>query len=301
MFLELSVAYPPSKADQRHLVGRAMELGYDGIVFAQTVTGDKFTTKLRNTMTPIDLVELSTPPLRQSSTLRLSVSLSSPFPHTAAATSNDSRLRSAFQQKFRLNLELNDVSALPASAQSLTQWDIVAAKASSESMFHSLCSYDCIDIITVECIAKQPFHIKRPSINLAVQNGLQFELTYSGAIKDGMSRRYLFAAAQALMRVCPNRAIVLSSGCDSASGNEMRSPHDGINVLRLMGFNDREARDAVSTNAERALWHGETRRTAKGALRAVKEKPTIDQPSAKRAKNEHDASAEASVDDSGGQ
>jgi len=235
-------------------------------------------------MTPIDLTELSTPPLRQSSTLRLTASLSTPFNPTSNAL--NPRLRSAFQQKFRLNLELSDVSALPAATNSLTSWDIVAARASNESMFHSLCSFDCIDLIIIDSASKLGFHLKRPSINLALQNGLHFELFYSSAIKDSNSRRYLFAAAQSLTRVCPARAIIFSSGCESISGSEIRSPYDGINILRLMGLNDREARDAISANPERALWHGETRRTMKAALRAVKEKS--DDRSAKRQKHENE-------------
>ena len=222
----------------------------------------------RNPMTPVPLSELSLPFPSQSSALRLSTS-TSPFPLPPPSPHHT---LPSFHQKFRLHLHITDPSHLtPLTHHSaaLLTYDLVSATPTSTDLFHACASSDLIDLITLPCTSKLQFHLRRPSLHMARERGIALELTYAGGVREGSLRRYLFACGVAVMRMGGGgKGVVVSSGAEREM--EMRDVAGVVSVMRLMGMEGERARDALSTNAEAVLWKGETRKTAKAVLRAVR-------------------------------
>ena len=279
-------------------------MGYDGIVFTQTLH-DKFTNKMvhtftstlqpaqppppsplshslpvhplppllpasstqRNTMTAIPVSELSVPFPTQSSALRLCTS-TSPFPLSPSPTF------SHFYQKFRLHLHISDASHLTplshsSSSPSLLSYDLLSATPTSTDLFHACASSDLLDLITLPCTAKLGFHLRRPSLHMAKERGIALELTYAGGVREGSLRRYMFACGVAVMRMGGGgKGVVVSSGAEREG--DMRDVAGVVSIMRLMGMEGERARAALSSNAEAVLWKGETRKTAKAVLRAIR-------------------------------
>ena len=220
-------------------------------------------------MTAIPLSELSITFPVQSSALRLSAT-ASPFALTAP------RSFSAFQQKFRLHAVLSEPAHLAALSthnqplHPLLAYDLLSVTPTTDTLLHAACASSDIDLISLPCSTRLPYYLKLPSLHLAQQNGIVFELCYAKGIRESTSRRHLFTTAAALRRVRGGTkgGVAVSSGCERAE--ELRGVYDVMSVVRLMGWQEREARAALSAVCERVLWHGQTRRTTKAALRVVR-------------------------------
>ena len=222
----------------------------------------------KNPMTAIPLSELSLTFPVQSSALRLS-STSSPFAVTSP------RSFTAFQQKFRLHVVLSEQSQLAALSthnqpvHPLLAYDILSVTPTTDTLLHAACASSDIDVISLPCSSRLSFYLKLPSLHLAAQNGIVFELLYAKGIRESASRRHLFTTATALRRVRGGvkGGVVVASGAERAE--ELRGCYDVTSVVRLMGWQEQEARAAISSVCERVLWHGYTRRTTKAALRVT--------------------------------
>jgi len=70
MYLDLNVAYPPTRQQARAMATMAIQLGYDGIVWCKTITG-KITAKDTNTMEAVDVSDVWRVSGPQQSVLRL--------------------------------------------------------------------------------------------------------------------------------------------------------------------------------------------------------------------------------------
>ena len=216
-------------------------------------------------MTSIPLSELTVTFPAQTSALRLSSS-SSPF------TLAPPGVFAAFQQKFRLHLHITDPShLLPLSSHSpsLLSYDLISASPTTTDLFHACASSDYVDLISLPTHSKLPFHIRRPSLHMAEERGIALELSYAPGVRDSNLRRYLFACGVAVLRMGGGgRRLVMSSGAEREG--EMRDVAGVVSVLKLMGMEGERARAALSVNAEKALWKGETRRTSRAALRVIR-------------------------------
>ena len=216
-------------------------------------------------MTVIPLSELNVTFPAQSSALRLS-STTSPFALTSP------RSFTAFQQKFRLHAVLSEPSHLTALAthnnpsHPLLTYHIISVTPTTDTLLHAACGSSDIDLISLPCSQRLGFYLKLPSLHLAAQNGIMFELLYGKGVRESASRRHLFATAAAVRRVRGGvkEGVVMASGAERAE--ELRGCYDVMSVMRLMGWQEQEARAAMSSACERVLWHGQTRRTTKAAL-----------------------------------
>ena len=247
-------------------------------------------------MTAIPLSELNITFPVQSSALRLS-NTTSPFTVTSP------RSFTTFQQKFRLHVLLSEPAHLTALSthnqpnHPLLSYDLLSVTPTTDQLLHAACASTDIDLISLPCSSRLGFYLKLPSLHLAAQNGIVFELLYAKGIRESGSRRHLFTTATALRRVRGGvkGGVVMASGVEKAE--ELRGCYDVMSVMRLMGWKEQEARAAVSSVCERVLWHGQTRRTTKAALRVVRVEGKRGRAEEAREAAEREEKEEASSED----
>ncbi|KAJ3272475.1 Ribonuclease P protein subunit p30 [Terramyces sp. JEL0728] len=111
-----------------------------------------------------------------------------------------------------------------------------------------------VDIITLDCSERLPYYLKLPSINMAINRGVCFELTYAPAIKDVSVKRNVISNALSLMRVTKGQNIIISS--EASDLLYFRGAADVVNLCYLFKMNDQVARDAINANTTSCTLHG---------------------------------------------
>jgi ribonuclease P/MRP protein subunit RPP1 len=245
MAWDLNVAYPGAAQEARHLALAAQQMGYTGIAFVRTVVGKPG---------PADACRMELPDLPATQPRPLALL---------------SQRRDRFDVRSRLNLVADDASAfhmLSSSNTIVMSYDLVAVLPTNEKVFQAACTQE-IDIISFDYSVKLPFFLKPKPVGVAIANGIFFEITFSSALRDPASRRFLFHNALSLVRVTRGKNIIISSAAQRAL--DFRSPYDAINLGVLFGLKEAQAHLAVGGSARSALLHGLTRHTHKGALQVL--------------------------------
>ncbi|XP_041369301.1 ribonuclease P protein subunit p30-like [Gigantopelta aegis] len=178
------------------------------------------------------------------------------------------RGRRCLRQLSRFTTVIDDpAKAARLSSPEVQAYDLVAVEPTSEKTFHLACGTLDIDIISLNMVERLPFYVKRPSINLALDRGIFFEIKYAPTIRDSTARRNTIAAAQSLVEVCKGKNVIVSSGSEKAM--ELRAPYDVMNLNLLFGLSPAQAKDSVSTNCRRILKHAEARKMRKCAIQIM--------------------------------
>lgn len=184
-------------------------------------------------------------------------------------------------QLSRLTLVLDDQSMnksgsgwVTNNASALQSYDLLAVRPTTEPSFQHACltlselKPFSIDIISLDFGAQPrlPFFLKRSTVNAALENGVQFEITYSQAVADDATkeRRNLVSGARDLLRVTNGKGVFFSSAATEALA--LRAPHDVINLGAIFGLNPSAARDAISNNCRSLLLRSQTRKTYRGVV-----------------------------------
>ncbi|KAF7247538.1 Ribonuclease P protein subunit p30 [Varanus komodoensis] len=192
----------------------------------------------------------------------------------------------------RLTLVVSDPShcnILRTTSSNIKFYDIFAVFPKNGKLFHVACTTLDVDLVCINVTEKLPFYIKRPSVNVAIERGIYFELLYVPAIKDSTMRRYTISNALSLLQICRGKNIILSSGAEKPL--QLRGPYDVANLRDrgwLFGLSESSAKAAVSRNGRAVLLHGETRKTASGVVYTKKKPRTPEEddstPASKKAK-----------------
>lgn len=184
-------------------------------------------------------------------------------------------------QLSRLTLVLDDQSMgksgsgwVTNNATALQSYDLLAVRPTNEAAFQHACltlselKPFSIDIISLDFGAQPrlPFFLKRSTVNAALENGVQFEITYGQAVSDDGSkaRRNLISGARDLLRVTNGKGVFFSSGATDALS--LRAPYDVINLGGIFGLNPSAARDAISNNCRSLILRSQTRKTYRGVV-----------------------------------
>lgn len=184
-------------------------------------------------------------------------------------------------QLSRLTLVLDDQSMgksgsgwVTTNATALQSYDLLAVRPTNEAAFQHACltlselKPFSIDIISLDFGAQPrlPFFLKRSTVNAALENGVQFEITYAQAVNDDGSkaRRNLISGARDLLRVTNGKGVFFSSGATDALS--LRAPYDVINLGAIFGLNPSAARDAISNNCRSLILRSQTRKTYRGVV-----------------------------------
>lgn len=188
---------------------------------------------------------------------------------------------SGLTQLSRLTLVLDEQSMAKSgsgwvtnNATALQSYDLLAVRPTTEAAFQHACltlselKPFSIDIISLDFGAQPrlPFFLKRSTVNAALENGVQFEITYSQAVSDDATkaRRNLISGARDLLRVTNGKGVFFSSGATHALS--LRAPYDVINLGAIFGLNPSAARDAISNNCRSLILRSQTRKTYRGVV-----------------------------------
>ncbi|TKY84711.1 hypothetical protein EX895_005791 [Sporisorium graminicola] len=188
---------------------------------------------------------------------------------------------SGLTQLSRLTLVLDDQSMAKSgsgwvtnNATALQSYDLLAVRPTNEAAFQHACltlselKPFSIDIISLDFGAQPrlPFFLKRSTVNAALENGVQFEVTYAQIVSDDgtKARRNLISGARDLLRATNGKGVFFSSGATDALS--LRAPYDVINLGAIFGLNPSAARDAISNNCRSLILRSQTRKTYRGVV-----------------------------------
>ncbi|XP_046373830.1 ribonuclease P protein subunit p30-like [Haliotis rufescens] len=177
--------------------------------------------------------------------------------------------RRSMEQFSRLTATIEDPSQThKLGSPEVQAYDLVAVEPTSEKTFHMACAVLNVDIISVDMTEKVPYFFKKPSINMAFERGIHFEIKYSPTVRDSTLRRNVISSAISLAEITKGKNIILSSGCEMAM--ELRGPYDVINLGLMFGLNHENAKNAVAKNCRAVLKHAESRKISKSVISVSK-------------------------------
>ncbi|KAL8187109.1 UNVERIFIED_CONTAM: Ribonuclease P protein subunit p30 [Gekko kuhli] len=189
-FVDLNIPHLPEKESLQKLVESAAHLGYSTVAINYVIDYEE---KKKEVVKPVLPSELFTSlPMVQGKSKPIKI-LS------------------------RLTLVVSDPShcnILRATSTNIKFYDIFAVFPKNGKLFHVACTTLDVDLVCISVTEKLPFYIKRPSVNVAIDRGIYFELVYVPAIKDSTMRRYTISNALSLMQICRGKNIVLSSAAE---------------------------------------------------------------------------------------
>jgi len=165
------------------------------------------------------------------------------------------------KQYSRLTIIINDASqnyALNSNNETISAYDILAVQPQNEKIFQVACSVLDVDIISLDFSTRLPFYLKLPMVNLAIERGIHFEITYGASLRDNSARKYLISNAANLVRVTRGKNIIISSEAQKAL--EIRGPYDIINLASIFGLNQALAKNCLTNNCRKVLLHSKTRK-----------------------------------------
>ncbi|TPX37680.1 hypothetical protein SmJEL517_g00719 [Synchytrium microbalum] len=250
MFFDLDIPAPsagksegqPSQAVFLNTAETCKRLGYHGVAYSTTLPLKTALTK------PCDI---KLPNLSSDDTNSLA-NLSS---HTKPVTNT------TFHQLTRLTVVAEESAMnvqLTANNQNLLTYDIVAVIPTSEKMLQQACqSYD-VDIICLEMSTRISHYLRPSTLNIAIQRGIYFEISYAAAIRDTTARRNLLGNAANLVRATRGKNILVSSS--AAAAMELRGPYDVMNLCNLFGLDHAAGKRAISAHCRAVIFHAATRR-----------------------------------------
>jgi len=184
------------------------------------------------------------------------------LPGAQASSAASSSFTRGVRQHTRLTVHLDEllhVQAMLTSRSVLLSYDVVAVVPHSELALEratSLPLSELVDVISLPGGQRPAFPLKSAAVRRAVKAGIHFELCYSAALRDAVSRRFFVANLQALLQALPRRrqmvqGLLLSSGADEV--RLLRSPHDLANLATLFGCHPAAAAQATAANAHAVL------------------------------------------------
>ncbi|ORX80935.1 PHP domain-like protein, partial [Anaeromyces robustus] len=137
--------------------------------------------------------------------------------------------------------------------ETISSYDIIAVQPQNEKIFQVACSVLDIDIISLDFSTRLPFYLKLPMVNLAIERGIHFEISYGASLRDISARKHLISNAANLVRVTRGKNIIISSEAQKAL--EIRGPYDVINLSSIFGLNQALAKNCLTRNCRNVILH----------------------------------------------
>ena len=233
--------------ERKRIVQRAYALGYDCLCWDIPVVG-KVTS---STASPKPV------------TIDAGFTYQSQWSIKARALSSEksSSEMTKFRQLSRITItvdELADALALNLANQSLHAYDVIAARPGNQKVFQHLCTTAEIDIITIDFVNRSNLNMNKKLLDEAVRRGIYFELQYAAFIHSPAIRREMLSSTQIALQFLRGRNIVITSAAETA--NQLRGPHDVMNIGVVLGLNEQNARRSVCENCSLVLKHAARRR-----------------------------------------
>jgi len=185
------------------------------------------------------------------------------------------------RQYTRLTLVISDPQqnyGINSGNEIVRSYDILAVQPNSERTWQICCTSLDIDLISFDMSMERiTWQIKHGYARQAVSRGIRFEVSYSGLLKDSLSRKNLVANGMTIFRVVKRKNCILTSGADDFW--QLRAPFDASNIIGLFGinFNDEDRIKCIKDNAEFVFKHAAERKyTHRGAVMIIPEKMETD-------------------------
>ena len=130
------------------------------------------------------------------------------------------------KQLMRMDVHVEEdqhVATIHNSREVLRRYDVVAIVPHSELALEKCLkspTVEHIDVISLPSNHRWPFTLKQTLVQRALKAGLHFELSYSAALKDSLSRRHLVSNLQTLTELLlpkqrrSAKGLLISSGAD---------------------------------------------------------------------------------------
>ncbi|KAJ3292279.1 hypothetical protein HK104_005409 [Borealophlyctis nickersoniae] len=256
MFVDLNIPWPAAGADSAELkktIGLLVQFGYEGVAYNNIVEG-KVAASKSNPIKPLRLGNGGEETSAQGA-LPSVISQSAPRGKLFHQLSRVTVIAEESNQNYQLN----------GNNANIASYDLVAIKPLNEKLLQQACQTFEVDIISLDMGTRLPFFLKPPTINLAIQRGIFFEISYGAAIRDTTARRHLITNAAALIRVTKGKNVIITSEAQRAM--EVRGPYDVINLASVFSLNQALARNCISSNCRSLLYRAATRReTYRGVM-----------------------------------
>ena len=176
--------------------------------------------------------------------------------------------------KTRLTIK-SDFNQLLVDTESLSKFDLIAARPKTEQDFHFCCITGEVDVISLKLYDRLNFKIKLNLVQEAIKRGIMFEICYACALKDMNARRVFIANASNLVKATKGRNIIMSSGAKDFY--EQRGPWDVINLACVLGMTIDNAHKTIVSNPEIALEHARARKIFKSVIDVIPRQEFIKQ------------------------
>lgn len=153
----------------------------------------------------------------------------------------------------RVTIEFSDSSIAPklSKSENIKKYDIIAVVPKTLQAFQYACGTLDVDVITFDPQIRIPFKVSRKLYRQAVERGIFFELMYSAAIRDSMSRKNIISTAHNYHAVGKSKNIIVSSGAENYS--HCRGVHDVINLGFILGLNSNQCLEVIRDNTRRLI------------------------------------------------
>jgi len=235
----------------KEIISMAIKLEYDGIALNRIVNGN-LTQDDVNALKGVNLDLLSNDYVGN---LRLQSSGKS------------------FRQLKRITVSVDEQSQLQALNPGnplLSEIDVVAICPSDEKIFHqSLINNPNYDLVTFDLTKRLPFVLKRHTVSLALQQEINFEISFGGLISNNNnSRRFVISNALTIVRATRGKNIIFTSGATDMM--ELRGPYDIANLGKtFLDIDMAKSKDCLSKQVIKVLKRGETRRSYRGVFSEI--------------------------------
>ena len=161
----------------------------------------------------------------------------------------------------RLTVRL-EIGRVGIPQKALNAFDIVAIIPETDDAFRAACASPDVDLVSIDCGARLPYAVARRDVQVALNRGAAFEVSYAHCLAQPRSLRHLIAAGGRLAALTDGgRGLAVSSG--AAEAWRVRSPGDIGALAAMLGV--RAHGGAVGASAARAVGHGAARRYNAGA------------------------------------
>ncbi|KAG0168192.1 hypothetical protein DFQ28_005222 [Apophysomyces sp. BC1034] len=117
-------------------------------------------------------------------------------------------------------------------AELRSHFDLVAVRPTTAETFVNACTTLDIDLISLDCSQRVPFHIDPLHIQEAIRRGIYFEICYASGIRDNTARIYLLQTAKQLVAYTRGQNVIISSEAQVVS--EIRAPFDIANLYVIV-------------------------------------------------------------------
>ncbi|GMG21275.1 unnamed protein product [Ambrosiozyma monospora] len=158
----------------------------------------------------------------------------------------------------RITVIANDTSQFQHIAKFQQVFDLVTIEPTNEKVLQTAISNLDLDLISMDMANRLPCYMKHKTVCSAVEKGIYFEFKYNDLINSS-TRSMTISNIKQLIRASRSRGMVCSSGLDIDHLHFVRSYHDVVNLLCVIGLDNARASQLFKDWSSKVLLNGRLR------------------------------------------